>query len=224
MRRRLGRHPRRSSAPTLGPRRRDAPPSCFGHKMISSQVDSSPCGDPRIEEVSNGVFAYIQPDGTWFINNTGFVVGQSGILSIDACSTERRTRAYLRAIASVSTQSVRTLVNTHHHGDHTYGNFLFTCATIVGHETCREEILANGLPHFPGIWKDIEWGRLDVAPPLLTFSDSVTLWVDDLACEVRHVGGAAHTTNDVVVWLPERSVLYSGDLLFHGGTPFVLMG
>jgi cyclase len=52
----------------------------------------------------------------------------------------------------------------------------------------------------------------------------VTLWSDDLRCEVRHVGIPAHTTNDSIVWLPERSVLFSGDLIFNGGTPFVLMG
>ena len=48
--------------------------------------------------------------------------------------------------------------------------------------------------------------------------------MDDLACEIRHVGSAAHTTNDSVAWLPERSVLFCGDLLFNQGTPFVLMG
>jgi cyclase len=52
-------------------------------------------GTPRVREVSDRVFAYIQPDGTWFINNTGFLVGADGVTSVDACSTERRTRAYL---------------------------------------------------------------------------------------------------------------------------------
>lgn len=46
----------------------------------------------------------------------------------------------------------------------------------------------------------------------------------DLRCEVRYVGVAAHTTNESVVWVPKRSVLFSGDVLFNGGTPFVLGG
>jgi cyclase len=88
----------------------------------------------RVEEVSDRVFAYIQPDGTWFINNTGFLVAAGGVTSIDATSTERRTRAYLDAIAQVTGgKPVRTLINTHHHGDHTHGNFLFRGATIVAH-------------------------------------------------------------------------------------------
>src|SRR5262249_41900523 len=48
--------------------------------------------------------------------------------------------------------------------------------------------------------------------------------VGDLRALVRHVGTAAHTTNDSIVWIPERSVLFCGDLIFNGGTPFLLMG
>jgi cyclase len=192
--------------------------------MSSSHLDLPQVGEPHLEEVSDGVYAYIQPDGSWYINNTGFLVGRDGVTSIDACSTERRTRAYLNTIAGVSDQPVRTLVNTHHHGDHTHGNFLFRDATIVAHALCREELLATGLPANRGIWDDVDWGALELAPPFLTYTDAVTVWVDDLACEVRHVGGAAHTTNDSLVWLPERSVLFCGDLVFNLGTPFVLMG
>jgi len=181
-------------------------------------------GPARVQEVSDGVYAYIQPDGTWFINNTGFLVGGKGVTSVDACSTERRTRAYLAAIAGRSPLPVRTLINTHHHGDHTHGNYLFGDATIVAHERCREEVLAAGLPYFPGVFEDVEWGDVRLAPPFLTYTDGVTLYVDDLRCEVRHVGVPAHTTNDSIVWLPDRSVLFSGDLIFNGGTPFMLMG
>ena len=179
---------------------------------------------PRLQEVSDGVFGYIQPDGTWWINNTGFLVGSRGVTSVDACSTERRTRAYLDAIAKTSPHPVRTLINTHHHGDHTHGNYLFADATIVAHERCRDEVLASGLPHFPGLFDEVDWGDIQLAPPFLTYQDKVTLYVDDLRCEVRHVGVPAHTTNDSVVWLPDRSVLFSGDLIFNGGTPFLLMG
>jgi cyclase len=192
--------------------------------MSSTSHDPPDLGDPTVEEVSDGVFAYIQPDGSWYINNTGFLIGRDGVTSIDACATERRTRNYLAAIRRTSEHPVRTLVNTHHHGDHTYGNYLFRGSTIVAHEKTRDEMLLAGLPgdHLP--WEAPEWGALEVAPPFLTFDDAVTIWVDDLRCEVRHVRGAAHTTNDSVVWIPERSVLFCGDLLFHGGTPFVLMG
>jgi cyclase len=180
--------------------------------------------EPETAEVSDGIYAYIQPDGSWYINNTGFLAGRQGVVSIDTCSTERRTRTYLGAIAAVTPQPVRTLVNTHHHGDHTYGNCLLPAATVVGHARCRDEVLAAGPPANRGIFEDVDWGALSVAPPFLTYETGITLWVDDLRCEVRYVGTSAHTTNDSIVWIPDRSVLFAGDLLFNGGTPFLLMG
>src|SRR6201985_3099980 len=95
--------------------------------------------DARLQEVGDGVYAYIQPDGTWWINNTGFLTGPQGAISIDSCSTERRTRVYQGAIAAVTTAPVRAVVNTHHHGDHTFGNCLFPSAAIIGHERTRAE-------------------------------------------------------------------------------------
>jgi cyclase len=74
------------------------------------------------------------------------------------------------------------------------------------------------------VWTPVDWGDIELEPPFLTYSDGVTVWVDDLRCEVRHVGMAAHTTNDSIVWIPERELLFSGDLLFNGGTPFLLQG
>jgi len=185
---------------------------------------SSAPAPARVQEVSDGVFAYIQPDGTWFINNTGFLVSAAGVTSVDACSTERRTRDYLAAIAATTAQPVRTLINTHHHGDHTHGNYLLGGATIVAHDKCRAEMLAAGLPNFGGIFGDVDWGGIELAPPFLTYDDHVTLYSDDLRCEVRYVGSPAHTTNDSIVWIPARSVLFAGDLIFNGGTPFMLMG
>jgi cyclase len=192
--------------------------------MSTSAVDPDHLEPPRVEEVSEGIYAYIQPDGSWYINNTGFLVGSHGVISIDSCSTERRTRAYLDAIAHVTHRPVTTLLNTHHHGDHTHGNYLFDGATIVAHERCRQEMMATGLPVNLGVWTDVDWGALELAPPFLTYRDEVVVWVDDLRCELRHVRSPAHTTNDSIIWIPDRSVLFSGDLLFNGCTPFVLMG
>ncbi|MFI9844776.1 MBL fold metallo-hydrolase [Nonomuraea sp. NPDC051941] len=192
---------------------------------MSSTSHDHPLPPPRVEEVSEGVFAYIQPDGSWWINNTGFLAGRRGVICVDACSTERRTRAFREAIGTVTDRPITTLVNTHHHGDHTFGNWLFPEATIVGHEGVREQILVDGVPTYRAAWSpEVEWGEMEVAPPFLTFTDRITLHSDDLRCEVRHVGHAAHTTNDSYVWIPERRLLFSGDLVFNGGTPFVLMG
>jgi cyclase len=178
----------------------------------------------EVREVSEGVYAYLQPDGSWYLNNTGFLVSSTGVISVDAAATHKRTQAYLDAIKTITARPVRTLVNTHHHGDHTHGNYLMSGATIVGHERCREAVQSMIVPPPPGIWETVDWGDLQPAPPFLTYTDGVTLWSGGLRCEVRYVGTPAHTTNDSIIHIPERSVVFAGDLLFNGGTPFALMG
>jgi cyclase len=119
---------------------------------------------------------------------------------------------------------VTTLINTHHHGDHTYGNSEFGGVTIIGHERCRAEVISAGILGNTGIWEPVDWGELRVAPPNVTFTDRLRVWSDDAPIEVSYVGRPAHTTNDCLVWLPDQQVLFCGDLLFNGGTPFLLMG
>ena len=157
-------------------------------RMSASSHDHPELGPPQLAEVADGVFAYIQPDGSWYINNTGFVVGRSSVISVNACSTERRTRAYLDRIASVSKAPVTMLINTHHHGDHTYGNSLFGTATIIAQENCRAEMIALGMPGNTGIWEPVDWGEMTLAPPTFTFADRVRLWSDDRPLEVSYVG------------------------------------
>lgn len=170
------------------------------------------------------MFAYIQPDGTWWINNTAFLAAPDGVIAIDTCATERRTRAFLETVASVSSQPIRLVVNTHHHGDHTHGNYLTHPATIVGHTRCREAMLATGISHYDGVFEHVDWGDLKLTPPMVTFNDHIDVYAGDTKIELHYIGTPAHTTNDIVGWLPERRILFSGDLVFNGGTPFMLMG
>jgi cyclase len=192
--------------------------------MSSVRGDIIVPGRPEVDEVSPGIYAYVQPDGTWWINNTGFLVGPQGVISIDSCSTERRTRAYQDAIAAITPAPVRTVVNTHHHGDHTFGNCLFPAASIVAQERARAEAIAFGPPRDLGFWDGPDWGDLSLDPPFVTFTDEIAVHAGDLRAQVRYVGTPAHTTNDSIVWIPDRSVLFCGDLIFNGGTPFLLMG
>ncbi len=191
---------------------------------MSTSLRESGLGPPVLQEVAEGMYAYVQPDGSWWINNTGLLLGPHGAVSIDTCATEARTRAYRDAIRSVTSRPVRTMVNTHHHGDHTHGNYLFRDATVVAHERTREAIIEAGVLRDPPFWTPFDIGAVELEPPSLTYREGVTLYVGDVRAEVLHVGTPAHTTNDSIVWIPDRSLLYAGDLLFAGGTPFLLMG
>jgi cyclase len=119
---------------------------------------------------------------------------------------------------------VTTLVNTHHHGDHTNGNCLFDGATIVGHRNCREGVLHGFIGGLEGRFDPVDWGDLRISPPTATFDSSIVLHLDDVEVELNYAGGPAHTNGDIVAWLPAHGVLFAGDLIFNGGTPFVLMG
>src|SRR5437870_416811 len=211
----------------ISPGKTTALPNCGGdvrgYAMTQGNPDGGPSPPPTIEEVGGGIYAYLQLAGQWGLNNSAFVVGSGAVTLVDTCFTQRRTRALLEAVRSITDRPIATLFNTHEHGDHTWGNFLLPeSTTVVGHERCREGMLAAGLwaqAVFPGV----AWGDIVLRPPTVTFADRLTLWVDDLRLEARYVG-PAHTTSDAVLWLPERRVLFAGDLVFSGGTPFVLMG
>jgi cyclase len=178
---------------------------------------------PRLQEVSEGIYAYVQLHGQWGLNNAGVFRGRDALTLVDTCFTVRRAQAFLDTVRTLTDLPMRTLVNTHHHGDHTYGNFLVSTATIVGHELTRQEMLATGLSTQRLFGEGVDWGDISIAPPFVTFTDRLTLYVDELRIDAIFVG-PAHTTNDVVYHVPERRLLFSGDLVFNGGTPFVLMG
>ncbi len=197
----------------------------MGAPTSSGHADDAQLGPPETVEVAEGIFAYVQPDGSWWINNTGFLVDTDRVVAVDTCSTERRTRSFLEAIAVVTPHPVRTLVNTHHHGDHTNGNSLVADgATIIGHHVTREEVLATRIGGLDAIFGPVEWGDLVPAPPTVTFSDRLDVHVAGRTVELHHFPDPAHTRSDVAAWLPSERLLFAGDLVFNGGTPFVVMG
>jgi cyclase len=182
--------------------------------------------DPELVRVAPGVHAYVQPDGSWMVNNTGIVSGIGGAprhVLVDMTSTEARNRALLEVADRVGEGRRHALINTHHHGDHTYGNWLMPAdVPIVGHTWCREDLLEAGLVAAQ-LLRGPDYGHLEVRPPDLTFTGSMTLHLGDRAVELHHVG-PAHTRGDVIVWLPLERVLFAGDIAFAGGQPFLAEG
>ncbi|MFI6269985.1 MBL fold metallo-hydrolase [Micromonospora zamorensis] len=177
----------------------------------------------ELTEVADGVFAYTQPNGGWCLSNAGIVTGPDGLLLVDTAATERRARALADRISGLRAGPVRTLVNTHHHGDHTFGNQIFSpSATVIAHERARQEMAETGLA-LTGLWPDVRWGDIRVVLPDVTFAHELTVHVGERRAELLHVG-PAHSTNDVVVWLPHERVLFAGDVLMSTCTPFLLFG
>lgn len=181
-----------------------------------------------LHEVVDGVYAWVQPDGSWWINNSGAITGEQGTIIVDTCATQERTTRFLQAVrAATDDAPIRLAANTHQHGDHTYGNCLLPdSAVLVGHEAMRaglvEDIIIDGCPAF---WAPVpDWGNVTKRVPDVTTSSALTAYSGSRRVELMHPGWVAHTTGDLVAWLPEERVLYTGDLIFHGLTPLVFMG
>ncbi|WP_436318613.1 MBL fold metallo-hydrolase [Streptomyces nodosus] len=177
-----------------------------------------------LEEVADGVFAYVQRVGGWCVNNAGLLVEPDRVTVVDTVATEARAHALRSAVAQLTAAEPKLLVNTHFHGDHTFGNAIVggPGATVVAHERARTEMAAAGLG-LTGLFPTVEWGGIDVMLPNVTYTDRLTLHLGDRTAELLHLG-PAHTTGDTVVWLPGERVLFAGDVLMRGCTPFTLMG
>ncbi|ORT56518.1 MBL fold metallo-hydrolase [Streptomyces sp. CB03238] len=188
---------------------------------VHASASVAPPGTLR--EVAPGVHAFVQPDGGWCLNNAGLIAVEGIGVLVDTAATEARARRLREEVERVVPGGPAYVVNTHFHGDHTFGNGQFVPrAVIVAHEGTRSDTAEAGLG-LRGLWPGVDWGDTPLTLPGLTFRDALTLHAGDLRVELLHVG-PAHTANDVVVWVPERSVLFTGDVVWSGVTPFVLMG
>ena len=193
----------------------------------------------RLEEVADGVHAYLQPD-RWGMSNAGLVAGEGASLLVDTLFDLPLTRRMLDAMASVTSGApIRTLVNTHANGDHCYGNELVTGAEIVASEASAEEmdevpaallaaLLDADFPeplagYLDRCFGDFDFAGVTGADPTRTFSGRLDLAVGGRPAHVLEVG-PAHTRGDVLVHLPDAAVAFTGDILFIDATPIVWAG
>jgi glyoxylase-like metal-dependent hydrolase (beta-lactamase superfamily II) len=201
--------------------------------MPASRADAERATVPMaLQRVADGVY-FVQGESAMgsalnqgFVSNAGVVVSDDGVLVIDALGTPALARRLIEEIAKVTTQPVRTVVVTHYHADHIYGLQAFreAGARIVAHvgargyigsDTARLRLQASRDELFP--WID---ERTQVVEPDQWVDSDLMLTLGSTTVQVRHVG-PAHTTEDLAVVLPSAGVVFAGDLVFRGRTPFV---
>ncbi|MEU8075945.1 MBL fold metallo-hydrolase [Catellatospora citrea] len=191
----------------------------MGVSVESGQVTPA----PHLQELAEGVYAYIQPDGGWCVSNAGALIGPEGVTLIDATATVPRALLFRKHLDRVTDRPVKMLVVTHRHGDHHYGAAaLAPDAMVVAHDNARDSIEADGL-NLLGIWPQAAWGDVRLRVPELTYREQLTLHVGDTQVQLWHPG-PAHTTGDTLAWLPQQRILFAGDVTFHAVTPLVMMG
>ncbi|MBV9332255.1 MAG: MBL fold metallo-hydrolase [Alphaproteobacteria bacterium] len=196
--------------------------------------------EPGLAALGNGSFAWLQPDGGWGLSNAGLVTDGGEALLVDTLFDYPHTRAMLDGFASASRAKIGTLVNTHHNGDHCYGNALVEGAEIIATERAAEEMLretprglAQVMKAAPSLGLTGEYflhcfGRFDfdsikTRAPDTTFSGRLSRRVGDTEVQLIEVG-PAHTGGDLLVHIPAHRILFSGDILFVEGTPILWIG
>jgi len=191
-----------------------------------------------LHELGDGCFAYLQPDGSWGWSNAGLVVGDGASLLVDTLFDLRLTGDMLAAMQGVTRVApIRSLVNTHANGDHCYGNQLVDGAEIISSAATAHEMAdvppamlaaLNGAEgevgelfrHFFG---EFEFNGIELRLPTRTFEGRLEVEVGGRVVELIEVG-PAHTAGDTLAVVPDARTVYTGDILFIGGTPIVWAG
>jgi len=193
-----------------------------------------------LSEVAEGVYAYLQPDGGWGWSNAGLVVGTDDSLLVDTLFDLKLTSQMLEEMSAMTdSQPIRTLINTHANGDHCYGNQLVEGAEIIASEASAQE-MAELPPAMLAAMMGLDLGETtnayladafgpftftDIEPPqpTRTFSGELEVVTSGPTASLFEVG-PAHTAGDVLVHVPDRGVIFTGDILFIGGTPIIWNG
>ena len=149
--------------------------------------------------------------------NIGVLVGDDGVIMIDdqfAPLSEKISAA----IAKLSDQRVKYLLNTHWHGDHAGGNenFAKKGAMIIAQQNVRKR-MAEGLTRSP---ENVTPPAPEIALPIITFSDDLSLHLNGETIMAFHVHNA-HTDGDAQIYFPESNVIHMGDTYFNGRWPFI---
>ena len=195
-----------------------------------------------LHELDDGCFAYLQPDGGWGWSNAGLIVGDGQSLLVDTLFDLGLTAAMLDSMtAATSAAPVDTVVNTHANGDHCYGNAEVTrrrpdvdivASAATAHEMAEvpPSMLAalNQAPGevgelFRSFFGAFHFDGIELVPPTRTFDGRLDLDVGGRRVELYEVG-PAHTAGDTIVYVPDAGTVYTGDILFIGGTPIVWAG
>jgi len=174
-----------------------------------------------MHEVAPGVYV----ETGFQSGNVGLILTGEGAVLVDTPMMPWEAREWARMIRRATNEKIRFVINTDHHIEHSLGNHFFP-ATIIGHEAGWKEItsfseasrqrlldsLQVGDPE-----RDAELKGLTPAPPNLTLTDRLTLYLGDKRINLLHVGG--HAMSSIVVHLKQEGVLFTGDVVVHGAPP-----
>ena len=160
-----------------------------------------------LHDIGNGVYAYLQPDGSWGWSNAGLIVDGDQSLLVDTLFDLKLTEVMLSEMrrATAAAESINTLINTHANGDHCWGNQLVEGAEVITSRSSAEEMaevpaamLAQAMQMAPNmgalgayilrIFGNFDFDGIDPVAPTRTFDGELTLQVGDKEVRLIEVG------------------------------------
>jgi glyoxylase-like metal-dependent hydrolase (beta-lactamase superfamily II) len=161
------------------------------------------------QPLTGGVYWVKGGDGA----NTGFIVGKTEVIEIDAKTSEESAREVLAQIRKVTPNPVKHIILTHSDGDHVNGLSAFPKGlTIIAHTNTRKDM--------EKAFQDPKMSALRAYLPNETVETSKPRTIDGVRLSLFYFG-PAHTSGDLVVYLPDQRIAFIGDLAFIGRDPLI---
>ena len=172
-------------------------------------------------ELAPGAYAYTAEGDP----NTGVIVGDDGVMVIDAQATPRMAEDVIAKIRTITDKPIKYVLLTHYHAVRVLGASGYNAEQIIASRDTYDLIVERGqqdyeseLGRFPRLFQGSE-SIPGLTWPTIVFENKLTVFMGKKRVEIMQLG-RGHTKGDTVVWLPEDRVLYSGDLVEYGATPY----
>ncbi len=173
------------------------------------------------DELGDGLYAYTAEGDP----NSGVIVGPDGVVVVDAQATPSMAQEVQARIAEVTDRLVTRIVLTHYHAVRVLGASGYPAHSVICSDVTRDLIVERGqqdmdseIGRFPRLFRGRE-GIPGLTWPTETFHRRMTLWLGEREAQIIQVG-RAHTAGDTIVWLPKEKVLFAGDTVEFGATPY----
>jgi len=157
--------------------------------------------------------------------NTGIVIGDDSVMVIDTQATPVMAQDVIRRIRAVTDKPIKYVVMSHYHAVRVLGASAYGAEQIIASQGTYDLIVERGeadmrseIERFPRLFRNVE-SIPGLTWPTIVFKDEMTLWMGRLEVRIMHLG-RGHTKGDTIVWLPREKVLFSGDLVEYGATPY----
>ncbi len=150
--------------------------------------------------------------------NSGVIVGDDGVMIIDAQATPVMARQVIERVAIVTDKPIKYVLLTHYHAVRVLGASAYDGAEIIASDATRALIAERGkqdmdseIGRFPRLFRAVE-SIPGLTWPSLTFPDQMSVWLGKREVRIMHIG-RGHTAGDVVAFVPDADVVFSGDLV-----------